>query len=199
MKKRFLILACLTLFCLYIYPTHNVKIGRFEVKSGTRMSIYACGEDPKDWDYIYIASPWLEPIFIERHNLANFLAYTIEAAEKYKLWTEEVNKIGNVSMYHRHIDVPTDVFVLNYQGNSTENIEQMYEYAKSEKLSYDFFVNKVGETLLECNIETTYNSLSFYLDFVGIDDFIYVLQHATERYIKNPNVQTDKLLDILSK
>ena len=83
MKKRFLILACLTLLCLYIYPIHNVTIGRFEVKSGTRMSIYACGEDPKDWDYIYIASPWLEPIFIERHNLANFLAYTIEAAEKY--------------------------------------------------------------------------------------------------------------------
>jgi phage repressor protein C with HTH and peptisase S24 domain len=34
---------------------------------------------------------------------------------------------------------------------------------------------------------------------VGIDDFIYVLENGTERYIKKPNVQTDKLLDVLSK
>ena len=81
----------------------------------------------------------------------------------------------------------------------------MYEKARPIKLSYDFFVNAVGETRLECNVVMTpynqppYNRISFYLDSVGVDDFIYVLEHATERYINNPNVKTDLLLEMLLK
>lgn len=201
MKTKFFILICLIFVNWSYCYAHKVKIGRFEiVQNKYRMSIYACGENFEYWDYIYIDSPWLEPIFIERKNLNNFLNYTIKAAEIYKQWTSEVEKNGNVSNFHKHIGASTDVMVLEYSGNYTKSIDIMYEKARTVKLSYDFFVNAFGETLLECNVMTTpYKGLSFYLDSVGIEDFIYVLEHATERYIKNPNVKTDKLLDFLSK
>ena len=206
MKTKFFILICLIFVNRSFCYAHKVKIGRFEiVQNEYRMSVYACGENFEYWDYIYIDSPWLEPIFIERKNLNNFLNYTIKAAEIYKQWTSEVEKNGNVSNFHKHIGASTDVMVLEYSGNYTKSIDIMYEKARPIKLSYDFFVNAVGETRLECNVvmipynQPPYNRISFYLDSVGVDDFIYVLEHATERYIKNPNVKTDKLLDFLSK
>ena len=123
----------------------------------------------------------------------------------YKQWTSEVEKIGNVSNFHKHIEASSDMIVLEYSGNYTQSIDIMYEKARPITLSYDFFVNAVGETRLECNVVMTpynqppYNRISFYLDSVGVDDFIYVLEHATERYINNPNVKTDLLLEMLLK
>ena len=201
MKTKFFILICLIFVNWSFCYAHKVKIGRFEiVQNEYRMSVYACGENFEYWDYIYIDSPWLEPIFIERKNLNNFLNYTIKAAEIYKQWTSEVEKNGNVSNFHKHIGASTDVMVLEYSGNYTKSIDIMYEKARTVKLSYDFCVNAFGETLLECNVMTTpYKGLSFYMDSVGIEDFIYVLEHATERYANNPNVKTDVLLEMLLK
>lgn len=206
MKPRFFLFICLIFVNWTFCYAHKVKIGRFEiVQNEYRMSVYACGENFEYWDYIYIDSPWLEPIFIERENLDNFLSYTIKAAKMYKQWTSEVEKIGNVSNFHKHIEASSDMIVLEYSGNYTQSLDIMYEKASPITLSYDFFVNAVGETRLECNVVMTpynqppYNRISFYLDSVGVDDFIYVLEHATERYINNPNVKTDLLLEMLLK
>lgn len=66
MKTKFFILICLIFVNWSFCYAHKVKIGRFEiVQNEYRMSVYACGENFEYWDYIYIDSPWLEPIFIE--------------------------------------------------------------------------------------------------------------------------------------
>lgn len=200
--KKIIIITCLLLANYVLCFAHTAKIGRFECMNGTRMSVYAYGVFSASWDYIYVDSPWAAPFCIEKKNIDAFLSYTIEAAKKYKQWTEEVEKVGNVSMYHKHIDFYPNVFVLYNINYYKYGIEKMHVGAQPEKLSYDFFVNKIGGTLLECNIvraHTSYNNLSFYMDENGLDDFIYVLQHATERYVANPNMQTDKLLDEILK
>ena len=163
------------------------------------MSIYACGIFSSLWDYIYIDSPWATPFFIEQNNLNDFLSYTLKAKEKYEEWTVSVHEAGDVKNYHKHIDFEKDIRVMYYSGFSNYNFERKYKESKPQKVSYDFFVDGNGNTLLECNVFTIYNNLSFYLDFEGVDDFIYVLQHATERYVNNPNIKADSAIDKLLK
>ena len=197
--KKIIIITCLLLANYVLCFAHTAKTGRFECMNGTRMSVYAYGVFSASWDYIYVDSPWAAPFCIEKKNIDAFLSYTIEAAKKYKQWTEEVEKVGNVSMYHKHIDFYPNVFVLYSINYDKYGIEKKHIGANSTKLSYEFFVNKIGETLLECNIITYFERLSFYLDAEGLDDFIYVLQHATERYIANPNINANSELDRLLK
>lgn len=197
--KKIIIIIYLLLANYVLCFAHTAKIGRFECMNGTRMSVYAYGVFSASWDYIYVDSPWAAPFCIEKKNIDAFLSYTIEAAQKYKQWTEEVEKVGNVSMYHKHIDFYPNVFVLYSINYDKYGIDKKHIGANSTKLSYEFFVNKIGETLLECNIITYYENLSFYLDAEGLDDFIYVLQHATERYMANPNIKANSALDRLLK
>ncbi len=199
MKTKWVIISCLIVGTVEFCSARTVKIGRFECLQGTRMSIYACGKSPQQWDYIYIDSPWAKPFFIEYQNLDKFLDYTLRAAELYNQWTAELKGMKDVPMCTRHIESITDVLILYYNGHSYYSIEGKYQSAKRMKFSYDFFLNKIGNTFVECNICDTYNNLSFYLDAEGIDDFIYVLQHATERYVNNPNVKAENVLDNLLK
>ena len=198
MNTRNCILICLLMTCSVFSFAHKAKIGRFEVIPGTRMSIYAYGSNANQWDYIYIDSPWAAPFFVEERDIASFIQYTQKAIDAYKQWTQEVETIGNVSMYHKHIDFNKTIFIHHYDGYDNYSIERKHKESAIRTLSYDFFVAKDGAAvLLECNITTSYNQLSFYLDAEGADDFIYVLRHATERYLSNPNVKAENALDKL--
>lgn len=197
--KKIIIITCLLLANYVLCFAHTAKIGRFECMNGTRMSVYAYGVFSASWDYIYVDSPWAAPFCIEKKNIDAFISYTIEAAEKYKQWTEEIERIGNVSEYHKHIDFYPNVFVLYNINHNKYGIEKKHIEADSKKLSYDFVVHGVGRELIECRVQTYYEELSFYLDPVGMDDFIYVLQHATERYMNDPNIKANSALDRLLK
>lgn len=194
MKKIITIIVCLLLANNYSCFAHSAKIGRFECISGTRMSVYACGASPTQWDYIYIDSPWITPFFIEKSNMNDFLNYTKKAITTYTEWTSMVAETGSVQNYHKHIDYNKDIMVMYYSGYGNYNLERKHKESKTYKISYDFFVNGAGVSLLECNVFTTYNHLSLYLDSLGMYDFIYILEHATERYLANPNVKTESAI-----